>query len=330
MDLLRRFPYADAMSTQLLSADITELRRTHYNATVTDRRLIHDELAIVRVRPDGAVPVYEPGQYTTLGLGYWEPRAGGCDEEHVNDALLPKLVQRAYSISSPILDADGRPIRTTELGELEFYVVLIRHGEDHHTPALTPRLFALKTGDRLFVNPRPKGHFTLAPVTDENNAIIFLATGTGEAPHNAMLAELLSRGHRGRILNVVSVRSARDLGYLETHRRIEACWPNYRYLVLATREPRSSDAPETGLLKGYRLQEFITSGGLANVLGQPLDPPKCHVFVCGNPTMVGIPHEHDGQRTYPQPTGVIELLEGLGFQADRPQQPGNIHFEKYW
>ena len=46
--------------------------------------------------------------------------------------------------------------------------------------------------------------------------------------------------------------------------------------------------------------------------------------------MVGIPKEEHGQRIYPQPTGVIELLERIGFQADGPGRPGNIHFEKYW
>ena len=79
-----------------------------------------------------------------------------------------------------------------------------------------------------------------------------------------------------------------------------------------------------------RLQEFITSGKLAEALERPLDPHTCHVFLCGNPAMVGIPKDEQGQRVYPQPTGVIELLERIGFLADRPEQPGNIHFEKYW
>ena len=111
------------MPTPRISPDISELRRQHYNATVTLRRQVHDELLILRVRPDGGVPTYEAGQYTTLGLGYWEPRASHCDEEHLSESLESKLVQRPYSISSPILDQNERPVRVTELGELEFYVV---------------------------------------------------------------------------------------------------------------------------------------------------------------------------------------------------------------
>ena len=316
------------MPTTTLAPDINRLRQELYNATVTVRRQIHDELAILRVRPDGGVPTYEAGQYTTLGLGYWEPRASGCDKEHLAKALETKLVQRAYSISSPILDEHDRPVRVNELGELEFYIVLIRHGEVR-TPALTPRLFALEVGSRLFAGPHPKGHYTLAPVKPDDH-VIFLATGTGEAPHNAMLGELLARGHRGRILNVVSVRNECDLGYLPTHRRVESLWTNYRYLALATREPRNIDPAHPEFVGKMRLQELITSGQLAEALGWPLDPKTSHVFLCGNPAMVGIPKEEGGQRIYPQPTGVLELLERIGFQGDHPGQTGNVHFEKYW
>ena len=31
-----------------------------------------------------------------------------------------------------------------------------------------------------------------------------------------------------------------------------------------------------------------------------------------------------------RPTGVIEILEQRGFQADETGAPGNLHFEKYW
>lgn len=313
---------------ELPLTDITELRQQHYNATVTERLLIQDELMILRVHPDGGVPPYDAGQYTTLGLGFWEPRVAGCDAESLEASVLKKLAQRAYSISSPVLDAHEQPVRNSELGFLEFYVVLVRHGEDH-APALTPRLFVLSPGDRLFVNPKPKGHYTLASIRPHDN-VIFLATGTGEAPHNAMLAELLHRNHQGRIINVVSVRYERDLGYRDTHRRVEQLWPNYRYVTLATREsPRIEPVTEPPS-KRMRLQEFITSGGLADALGERLDPASCHVFLCGNPAMVGVPTERSGHREYPQPVGVIEVLERLGFRADHARVPGNVHFEKYW
>ena len=58
------------------------------------------------------------------------------------------------------------------------------------------------------------------------------------------------------------------------------------------------------------------------------------MFLCGNPKMIGIPERDPatGGLAYPNPTGVIEILERRGFQTDQPAQKikGNLHFEKYW
>ena len=70
---------------------------------------------------------------------------------------------------------------------------------------MTPRLFMLREGDRLFLSEKIAGVYTLDPVQPDDT-VIFLATGTGEAPHNYMLWELLRRGHPGRILSACCVR----------------------------------------------------------------------------------------------------------------------------
>jgi ferredoxin--NADP+ reductase len=50
--------------------------------------------------------------------------------------------------------------------------------------------------------------------------------------------------------------------------------------------------------------------------------------------MIGVPtkDKDTGERVYPTPTGVIEILEKRGFHTDQPQIKfkGNIHFEEYW
>jgi hypothetical protein len=50
--------------------------------------------------------------------------------------------------------------------------------------------------------------------------------------------------------------------------------------------------------------------------------------------MIGIPAKNKETNTwhYPEPLGVIEILERQGFVADNPalKREGNIHFEKYW
>jgi ferredoxin--NADP+ reductase len=306
--------------------EIAELRRKRYNATLVSMRRIHSDLLVVRIRPDFRRPPHRPGQYSTLGLGYWEPRVPGCQDEMLSPGDEIKLARRAYSISCSVLSDTGELEAINKTDWLEFYIVLVRDTGNPQAPALTPRLFLLHEGERLFLGGKITGHYTLDPVKPGDN-VVFLATGTGEAPHNYMLWELLSRGHSGRILSACCVRYRRDLGYLEIHQELMRRYPNYRYLSLTTREA------DTVRHKVY-IQDLITSGQLEEQLGQPLEPARTHVFLCGNPKMIGVPvkDRDTGQRVYPQPAGVIEILEKRSFQADQPQAKikGNIHFEEYW
>jgi ferredoxin--NADP+ reductase len=307
---------------------IAEVRNARYNATITYLRWIHSDLMVLRVRPDFPRPMYQAGQYCTLGLAYFEPRTEGCQTETIPEADWAKLVRRSYSISSSIYRDGSDDIRDIHQDDwMEFYVVLVRENPDGRVPALTPRLFNLKVGSRLQVGEKIVGNFTLAPVKRPTDAVVFLSTGTGEAPHNSMTAELLRTGHTGPILNACCVRYARDLGYLEIQQRLMRQFPHYKYLPLTTRE----NTP--GGSKKY-IQDLIVNDELSPILGRKLDPATTHVFLCGNPKMIGIPYKdkETGAWKYPQPFGVIEALERLGFRADNPtlKVDGNVHFEKYW
>lgn len=306
------------------------LRAAHYNATLIGFERLHDELAILRVRPDAPLPRFEPGQYNVLGLGYWEPRVADCQPEELDDRQLRSLIKRAYSISCPMLDAKGKLWPVNECGFLEIYVALIRFVHPDHPPALTPRLFALSPGDRLYVGEHFKGHYTLRGIRPTDN-LVFVATGTGEAPHNAMLTELLARGHQGQIASLTCVRYRADLGYLAKHRELERRYANYRYHPLTMREPENLNPEAPGYVGKVYVQHLFESGGVGEVLGAPLDPQNTHVFLCGNPAMIGAPHRGpQGERVYPQPKGMVEVLETMGFATDQPKRPGNVHFEKYW
>jgi ferredoxin--NADP+ reductase len=258
-------------------------------------------------------------------MGHWEPRAPGCQEEITKPGDEKKLIRRAYSISSSILDDEGNLLDRERLDYLEFYIVLVRHAEKA-PPALTPRLFVVKEGDRIFLGEKIAGHFTLEGVQPHDN-VIFLSTGTGEAPHNYMLLELLAGNHRGRILSACCVRYKQDLGYLATHEELMRRYPHYTYLSLTTRE-----AGNVGQ-KVY-IQDLITSGQLEERMGDVLDPTRTHVYLCGNPKMIGAPNidRASGASIFPQPLGVIEILAKRGFTQDQPSAKikGNIHIEEYW
>ena len=87
---------------------IAELRRKHYNATVAWLKKAHSDLMMVRIRPDIALPKHQPGQYTSIGLGNWEPRHPGCQDEVLKPGDETRLVKRAYSIGCPVLDENGQ------------------------------------------------------------------------------------------------------------------------------------------------------------------------------------------------------------------------------
>ena len=317
------------------SPPVQHARNQLYNATVEQVERITNDLMVLRVRPDNGPRTFEAGQYTLLGLGDWEPRLPDMPEDHGSEAECPadlghtRLVRRAYSITSPLLDDFGHVALAGEGGVLEFYIALVR---DSVVPAeLTPRLFMLRQGDRLYVGPRCRGRYTLARITDPRDTIVFLATGCGEAPHNAMIAELLRREHSGQIVSVTCTRYVKDLAYLGKHRLLERAHDNYRYLTLTTREPRNLERGHRHYVGKRYIQDYFASEDLEKDAGVEFDPTNTHVFLCGSPAMIGVPmHTRDESKRYPESIGMIQLLEKRGFTIDRLNDPGQIHFEKYW
>lgn len=320
---------------RLTEADIQKLRDEHYNATITHLWKPTRHLMRIRVRLDDGVKEggpalnYEPGQYTTLGMGYWEPRVPEAQKEDLTDKQLGKVAKRAYSISCRLIADLDTVSEAGNEDEIEFYIALVLKNEKT-PPALTPRLFVLRKGDRLQMSPRPKGHFTLEGVKPTDN-VLLAGTGTGEAPHNAMVSKLLANGHIGKITNMCCVRYDEDLGYTDEHMKLTAAYPNYRYLPLTTRELRNRDPNRDDYLGVRYVQDVLAGETAEGEIGFELKPEGTHVFLCGNPMMIGIPNKEghpDGR--YPKPKGVVEVLEEKGFTADEPKSPGNIHYEKYW
>ncbi|MCC6225035.1 MAG: ferredoxin--NADP reductase [Microthrixaceae bacterium] len=313
-------PEPSAWSRHEVPGVVEELRTRNYNATITAFEPTHSDLWVLRVRPDHGSVSHLPGQYASLGLGYWEERVDDAMEANI-DERWEKLVRRSYSISHRIFDEHGYLADESAADELEFYIVLVPPTPDN-VPGLTPRLALKKPGDRIYLGPKVAGRYTLAPVTDPADTVIFLSTGTGEAPQNAMVTELLRKGHHGPIVSAVSVRQWVDLGYLDKHRRLEQRYSNYHYFPQPTREP---DIP-----KRY-IQDLIRDDVFAAEFGVKLDPSDTHVFLCGNPSMIGLPEEGEGDEpVYPETVGVVQILAERGFTLDQRGRRGNIHYEEYW
>ena len=302
--------------------EIQTLRDKFYNSTITEIFEVQKALWIFRVKPDKGLVPFKPGQYTTLGLGIWEPCVSGNGPETLKPGQEKQLLRRAYSVSHPVLNSKtGKLYQGDEINFYEFYVTLVLSDVSTATPPrLTPRIFALKKGDRLAFGPKMTGHYNLNNLGEGDQAVLF-STGTGEAPHNAMIWELLNRGDKAPIVSVVCTRYRADQAYRELHEKLEKQFSNYKVVYLATREKNEP--------KMY-CQDLIQQGLFEKKTGISLESKKTHIYLCGNPSMIGRPEVKDGTKIYPKPEGIIEILEKKGFTMATPTQPGNIHFEAYW
>ncbi len=268
---------------------------TKLNATVLQRVNITPELMILRVASDGwELPEFEPGQFGVLGLPGSHPRHELSDPE---DPPAPpeKLIRRAYSVASSSLERQY----------VEFYITLVRSG------ALTPRLWTLETGHKLWLGPKFSGMFTIDQVPEDQN-VVLVATGTGLAPYMSMIrSELLL--HRDRRIGVIhGARHSWDLGYRSELSTFARMLPNFVYLPVIS-EPEAEPVPWGGLT-GF-INHLWEQGVVAERLGYRPTPADTHIFLCGNPLMI---------------EGMIEVLGREGFVEQTKKRPGQIHLERYW
>lgn len=265
------------------------------NAVLALKQEVAPGLAIFRVVPEGwELPDFEPGQFAVLGLPAESPRVAGADPEEPP----PKpgtLIRRSYSIASS----------SRQKEYLEFYLALVRSG------ALTPRLFALEPGNKLYLGPKFSGLFTLKEVPPDAN-LVMVATGTGLAPYMSMLRTHLAEGGLRRTAVIHGARHASDLGYRHELEALERQFPHLVYIPVISR-PQEELHRWTGET-GY-VQDVWRRGVVAQKWGFAPSPEHTHVLLCGNPAMI---------------EDMTALLTAEGFRQHSRTQPGQIHTEKYW
>ena len=265
------------------------------NAVVSQKIEVAPGLMVIRVVPDGwELPGFNPGQFAVLGLPPEAGRSGLADpdDEHHKPG---KLIRRAYSIASSSMAKKY----------LEFYITLV------HSGALSPRLFALSPGDRLWLGPKITGTFTLdqAPA---DRGVIMVATGTGLAPYMSMLRTELSSSDGRRFAVLLGARHSRDLGYHAELVTMEQLSPDFTYLPIISR-PAEEPVAWTGRA-GYVL-DLWKSDELATAWGEDPSPANSSIFLCGNPAMID---------------DMIGLLAADGFTEHTRKKPGSIFVERYW
>lgn len=206
--------------------------KTQLNAVVTQRIEVASGLAMFRISPDGwTLPRFTAGQFAVIGLPASAARIALSDpEEPAGDS--GRLIRRAYSIASSPLARD----------HIEIFVNIVRSGE------LTPRLFALRPGDRIWLGRKFAGMFTLREVPRDRH-VAMIATGTGLAPYVSMMRSELECGGPRRFAVLHGARHSWDLGYAAELAAMQRLCRNFTYVPTVSR-PEAELVPWGGA-KGH-------------------------------------------------------------------------------
>jgi len=265
------------------------------NAIVNQRIEIAPHLIKLRIVPDGwELPEFLPGQYAALGLPGGAPR---CVSSRPEDSSPDpdKYIMRAYSIASSSVSREY----------IEFYIALV------HSGMLTPRLFNLLAGDKLWMSQKFKGMFTMSEVPDKYN-IVLIATGTGVAPYMSMIRTEISKGIRHRFAVIHGAYHYIDLGYHSELVSLDSISNSFTYIPVLS-HAHEDNFPWKGE-EGF-VQKIWTHGILAEKWGVVPTPEDTHVFLCGNPLMI---------------EAMTGVLGKENFKVHSRKEPGQIHTEEYF
>ncbi|MHB8088178.1 MAG: ferredoxin--NADP reductase [Anaerolineaceae bacterium] len=264
------------------------------NAIVTSKVELSPRVMTLRVAAKGwDMPDFTPGQFGVLGLPGSAPRAHWSEAEPT-PSDPDKLIRRPYSITSSS--------KTREY--MEFYISMLSTG------ALTPRLFALKVGDPIWLGPKTSGIFTLNQVPKEKH-IVMVATGTGLAPYISMLTSELQCGSDRRFAVLHGAYHSWDLGYRSELQTMQYLCQNFNYISTIDK-PNEEPVPWGG--KTGWVQDVWKSGAVADAWGFKPTPENTHVFLCGVSGMVN---------------AMLEALYAEGFVEHTKQQEGQVHIERF-
>ena len=216
---------------------------------------------------------YEAGQFVRIGLPDGD-----------------EVLSRPYSL-----------VNTPQEPYLEVYFNIVEQGP------LSPRLFALESGDTVLVADNPTGFLTISEIP-ECSHLWMVATGTGVGPFLAILRSDAAWQRAEKIVLCYSVSRAQELAYQDVIETIAARRGNrFVYIPIVTRESQAEAL-------GQRVPALIQSGELEARAGLDLSAEMSHVMMCGNSNMIADVSAELGER---------------GMTKHRRRSPGHLTTEKY-
>ncbi|MFA6571658.1 MAG: ferredoxin--NADP reductase [Bacteroidota bacterium] len=265
------------------------MENSPYNATISGKILITPDLMVLRIRTDEPRKEFKAGQFTSIGLLASELRSPNSviTLERIDD---DELIVRSYSIASA----------NHETQNFEFYISQVKSGQ------LTPRIFNLTLGNRIWIDKKITGIFSLNEVP-ENCDIVMVATGTGLAPYISFLRSHLNEHKNVKLAVFHGAAYPWDLGYFSELSFISQTFPNFYYFPTLLKAD-DSWAGLRGYIQTHLENKVLESSGIE------LNPDKTHFFLCGNPKMV---------------SSVSEFLEKYNYTRNTKKAVGSLHVEEY-
>lgn len=166
-----------------------------------------------------------------------------------------KIIRRAYSIASLPDDKNN----------LTFCYKIVEDGQ------LTPILGELKEGNELTMQG-PLGHFFIKAEADTEE-FIFVATGTGIAPMNAFIPQLLQSGDARKMRLYFCVRNEEDIIYQDFYEKLAEEYENFEFIFSLSRP----NGKEWGGCVGrvtHMIEDTVS------------DASAAEVYLCGNGDMI--------------------------------------------
>ena len=212
-----------------------------------------------------------------------------------------QFVRVGLEIDSEVIARPYSLVNTPDESALEIYFNIVPEGP------LSPRLFALETGDEILVATNPAGFLTISEVPESNN-LWMLATGTAIGPFLSILKGDAVWQKFEQISLCYSVRTQDELAYADDILQIVEQHPDqFSFIPIITRE-NTTDA----LRK--RIPQSIENGDLETRANTSLSADDSHVMICGSSEMI---------------TEVSAVLDSRGMRKHRRREPGHYTIEKY-
>ncbi len=222
----------------------------YWGATVVEHHRVLDDLAIIRLKVDGAIPYY-PGQYVSVRI-----------------PQRPNL----WRYLSPAIPSNPQ-------GEIEFHVRRVSGG--WVSPAMVSEV---SVGDRWSISP-PLGGMAIDRNSPED--VLMIAGGTGLAPMRAQIMEMAGRSRNPRVHLFVSGTYPCDLYDVETLWQLSLSnpWLTVVPVTEAFEDPWWHAGPTSELPWGMHHQLYGRIGTVVTEFGAWADR---QIQISGSPSMVRV------------------------------------------